>query len=295
MSNSKIDKADNNGSINPGRIRCIDLTLRPEETFPVPYSDGYSVYSALLQVLDNVDTTVSSRVHDSSLGSIHTSGLLGPFQKSDRPYHKTVQSGKSYQLKLGIVDPADSEIFQALVKSVVMEGETVNLSHGTLTVESFESQNSTHEELLALAAETDDPAIEIQFRTPTCIEEVENITTMFPHRLAVFTSLLGKWNHTVSDKLKLALSRDEIIGSLIEKPDPDLYDTHSVLVSRGETDAGETRSIMKQGFTGVCSYEFKDASESVQNAVTTLAQFAEYSGVGSAVARGCGSVGVKIL
>ena len=67
-----------------------------------------------------------------------------------------------------------------------------------------------------------------------------------------------------------------------------------MLVSRGETSDGETRSIMKQGFTGVCEYAFKDPSESVVNAVTALALFGEYSGVGSAVARGCGAMEVEM-
>lgn len=275
-------------------LRRIDITLRSEQSFPVPYSDGYSVYSALLGVLDDVDPNVSTRVHDSGLGSVHCSGLLGAFQDSDRQYHKSVRSGEAYQLKLGLVDPAYAGIFQALVNAVVLEGHSLELSHGSLRVESFESENTTHEELLSRADACDDPTLGMRFETPTCIEEVEDVTTMFPHRVAVFNSLLGKWVQTAPEELELDLSREEIAENVVEKPDPYRYDTHSVLVSRGKTEDGETRSIMKQGFTGVCSYEFKGASESVENAVTVLALFGEYSGVGSAVARGCGSVEVEI-
>ena len=117
---------------------------------------------------------------------------------------------------------------------------------------------------------------------------------MFPHRGAVFTSLLGKWNRSAPEELALDLSREEIEGNVIEKPDPRTYDTHSVLVNRVENEDGETRNLFRQGFTGECAYEFKDASESVKNAVTALGLFAEYSGVGSAVARGCGSVATKL-
>jgi CRISPR/Cas system endoribonuclease Cas6 (RAMP superfamily) len=81
---------------------------------------------------------------------------------------------------------------------------------------------------------------------------------------------------------------------VIEKPDAGSYRTHSVLVNRVTNEEGETRNLFRQGFTGECGYAFKDASEAVKNAVTTLALFGEYSGVGSAVARGCGAVGVEV-
>jgi CRISPR-associated endoribonuclease Cas6 len=282
-----------------GRLRRIDLNLRTEEAFPVPVSDGYSVYSALLSVLDEVDSTVSARVHDSALSSLHSSGLMGSFGGSDRPHHKTVRSGTTYDLSLGVVDPADEEIFQALVSGLVLEGDSIELSHGELRVESFESTNATHDDLIEAAGEYDDPTIEITFRTPTCIEESGEVTTMFPHRWAVFNSLLGKWNRSCPEELQLDVERSEIESYVIEKPDPhqrDGYclDTHSVLVNRVENEDGENRNLFNQGFTGTCAYEFKAADESLVNAVTALALFGEYSGVGSAVARGCGSVEVSV-
>jgi CRISPR/Cas system endoribonuclease Cas6 (RAMP superfamily) len=52
---------------------------------------------------------------------------------------------------------------------------------------------------------------------------------------------------------------------------------------------------MKQGFTGRCRYTFaKNAPEGLKNGIVALAKFAEYSGVGSSVARGCGAVAVEI-
>lgn len=275
-------------------VRHVTVTVRPSERFPVPYSDGYSVYGALLGVLDQVDGSTSERIHDSPLGSLHNSGLLGSFADSDRSYHKTVLPGQVYSLSLGIVDPSDTEIFQALVNALVLQDESIELSHGTLRVESFESENATHAELLERASNLDDPTIGMKFQTATCIEDAEDVTTMFPHRVAVFRSLQGKWNRSCPDDLELDLSRDAIANSVIEKPDAETYDTHSVLVNRVKNEEGENRNIFRQGFTCECSYAFKDASESVENAVAALALFAEYGGVGSAVARGCGKVEVKI-
>lgn len=277
-----------------GRLRRIDLTLRAEESFPVPVSDGYSVYSALLAVLDDVNADVSARVHDSSLGSLHCSGLLGRFRDSDRPHHKTVRAGGTYTLSLGVVDPQDEAIFQALVSGLVLEGDSLELSHGSLRVESFESENTSHEELVAKAGTFEDPTIEMRFRTPTCIEEAGEVTTMFPHRGSVFASLLGKWNQTAPEELAFDLDRETILGSVIEKPDASQYQTHSVLVNRVENQEGETRNLFRQGFTGECSYAFKNASEAVRNALISVALFGGYSGVGSAVSRGCGDVSVEV-
>ena len=275
------------------RLRRISLTVRPESTFPVPLSDGYSVYSALLGVLDGVDKTVSARVHDSPLESLHNSGLQGSFGGSDRPHHKSLRADEEYELTLGIVDPADADIFEALVSALVLEGDSFELTNGVVRIESFESENTTHRELLERAAEVDDPTIEMSFRTATCIEEAEGITTMFPHRGAVFNSLCGKWNRSAAEELAFDLSRAGVEESVIEKPDARSYRTHSVLVNRVTNEEGKTRNLFRQGFTGECAYAFKDASEAIENAVTALALFGEYSGVGSAVARGCGGVNLE--
>jgi len=93
------------------RLRRVELELRPTDRFPVPQSDGYPVYGALLGVLADVDADVSAHIHDSSLGSLHNSGLQGVFGGSDRPHHKTLLPEKTYGLSLGIVDPADVEVF----------------------------------------------------------------------------------------------------------------------------------------------------------------------------------------
>lgn len=270
------------------------MRLRPEERFAVPVSDGYSVYSALLSALESSDADASARVHDSPIGSLHTSGLQGLFGDCDRSHHKLALPNEEYQLSIGITDPDDEAIFQALVASLVLEGDSIGLTNGTLHVDSFESENSSHRELLETAAEYGDPSLAFEFRTATCIEEAGSVTTMFPHRVAVFSSLLGKWNRTAPENLELDVGRDAIASSVIEKPDDSSYRTHSVLVNRVEDDGGNLRPLFRQGFSGRCTYVFKDASESVANALTALALFAEYSGVGSAVARGCGGVVVEV-
>lgn len=276
------------------RLRHIDISLVPESRFPVPQSDGYSLYGALLDRLAAVDETTSTRVHDAPLGGLRVSALRGTFGESDQRHHKTVLPDQTYQLSLGVIDPADAEVFQALVQALVLDGDQLGLTNGTLRVHEFESTNTTHADLLERASEQQNPTIEMQFRSPTCIEEADGVTTMFPHRVPVFNSLLGKWNKTAPEELQFDIDRDTIAGSVIEKPNARAYRTHSVLVNRVTNDDGENRNIFRQGFSGECDYAFKDASSSVQNAVTALALFAEFSGIGSAVSRGCGDVTVEV-
>lgn len=276
-------------------MRRLELTVRPESRFPVPVSDGYSVYSALLNAVRSVDETVSERLHDSPLGGLHSSGLRGVFGGSDRSHHKTVLPNESYDLTLGVVDPDDESVFQTLVTSFVLRNDRLGLTDGSLRVEAFESENVSHADLLERAADTTDPTLSMKFRTATCIQEADEVTTMFPHRGAVFSSLASKWNRTAPETLELDVSRAEFHANLVEKPDPRSYDTHSVLVNRVEDDDGNERPIFRQGFTGECAYAFKNASASFENATTALALFAEFSGVGSAVSRGCGNTTVEVV
>jgi CRISPR-associated endoribonuclease Cas6 len=271
----------------------MEVTVRPASTFPVPNSEGYQVYGALLSILENFDKETSHRVHDSPLGSIHSPGLLGAFRSSEKPHHKTVTPEEIYTLSLGLIDNNDQEIFEALVNALVLEGENLKLAQGLLVVEGLETENTTHSELLAKAARAKKPVMEFEFLTPACIEDAEGVTTMFPHRVPVFQSLLSKWNQTAPSKLELDINRETIARNIIEKPDTSCFDTHSVLVARVD-DGDGTRPIFRQGFTGRVDYEFKHASDSVKNAIVALALFGEYSGLGSAVARGCGHLSVEV-
>jgi len=253
------------------RLRQIELSLRADHRFAVPLSDGYSVYSALLALLQSSDETTSARVHDSNIGSLHNSGLRGPFGNSDRSHHKLVVTPNTeYSVSLGITDPEDEAIFEALVSSLVLADESLELTHGTLHLDSFEARILDTRNC-SQASTFDNPSIEIEFRTSTCIEEAGSVTTMFPTRTAVFSSLLGKWNNTAPHELELDVDRETLAASVIEKPDARRYQTHSVLVNRVDSSDGNQQPIFKQGFSGSCTFEFKNASDSVQNAVTALA------------------------
>ena len=275
--------------------RQVEVTARPTDDFHVENSDGYALYSSLLARMNDADEEASAKVHDSGFSSVSVSSLSGSFESSDRRYHKRVARDETYDFEVGVTDPEEDSVFEALVEPLVLGDGELTVGGGTLVVEEFRSNERGFEALVNEADGYDDPSLRFSFETPTCIKYGGSETTeMFPHRTAVFSSLLGKWNAVAPDALEFDLTRDEVGENVIEKPEMRSLYTHSVMVNRVQND-GEPQPIFRQGFTGECTYEFVGGTpEDVRNAVTALALFGEYSGVGSAVARGCGSVSVEV-
>ena len=278
-------------------VQQIKIITRPSCEFEIPASEGYRLYSSLLSIMKEGDNEASSLVHDSRKSSIHMSCLKGRFFKSDRPNFKRVAPAERYMFHIGVTDPAETQIFQAMVKPLIFDRKNLDLDGGELIVEDFSSSTKTFEEILGSASRYARPKLIFDFRSPACIQyRNSDVTEMFPHRLAVFRSLQSKWNSVCPEEMRLALADDDIERYIVEKPDAQAYRTHSVMVNTVfDKIKGHARPIFKQGFTGSCTYWFtKDAPVSVRNAALILAQFAEYSGLGSSVSRGCGWVEVRV-
>jgi hypothetical protein len=272
------------------RLWLLRLTVEADDSFPVPKSDGYPLYGALLSAISDGDEAVASHIHDADTGYIRNSGLHGEFGDAEHRFQKRILANEPYHVSIGIFVEDDHGAYDALTRSLGIDRCPIPLEHGDLHVTELESETTTCSELLARADALNPRSITFEFQTPTCIKDAPEITTMFPARGPVFASILGKWRTTAPSALDFGVDRETVEASLIEKPDFDVCDTHSVVVNRATRENGETKPIKMQGFTGACEYQFKNESPAVRNAITALALFAEYSGVGSAVARGCGTV-----
>jgi len=273
----------------------ITLITRPQTAFELPYSEGYQLYSAILNVMRGCDEAASKHAHDSPLSTMSISTLEGKFRRSQRPKYKVVDPASRYSFHIGITDPKEIEIFRAIIQPLVLQEQEIILDKGALRVEEVASSTEGFEEMVAWAGARGQSCsfVEFDFRSPACIQyRNTKVMEMFPHREAVFSSLLAKWNSVCPEALRMALERDEMARYLMEEPIS--YETHSAMVNTVFDRAkGHPRPILRQGFQGRCRYIFtKDAPKDVRNAVMVLARFAEYSGVGSAVARGCGAVRV---
>ncbi len=275
--------------------QIIQLVVRPREELELPWSEGYQIYSAILSIMRKCDEATARHTHDSPLSSISISTLEGKFRRSQRPKHKIAEPANIYNFAIGITDPKEMEIFRAIIQPLILREQDINLDKGALRVEESASSSASFEELVDSARNWANPFIEFDFRSPTCIQyKNSKVIEMFPHREAVFSSLLSKWNAVCPEGLRMAMERDEMARYLMEEPLS--YETHSAMVNTVmDKVKGHPRPILKQGFQGRCRYLFsRDAPQDVRNGILALARFAEYSGVGSAVARGCGAVKVTV-
>jgi len=191
----------------------ITLILRPEGDFELPISEGYQLYSALLAVMDRADPAAARRAHDSPISSISLGRLEGRFARcnSQRARHKSVDPEESYRLAVGITDPKESEIFRSIIQPLVLQEQNLMLEKGEMRVEELSSASTTFEEILKSAGGLKDPCIDLQFSSPACIQyKNTKIYEMFPHREAVFHSLLSKWNSVCPEEIRMSVERDDI-------------------------------------------------------------------------------------
>jgi CRISPR-associated endoribonuclease Cas6 len=273
----------------------IILTLRPESGFDIPYSDGYQLYSSLLGVMREADEATANHTHNSPISSISLGPLEGEFLRTHRSRHKALDPSERYSLKIGITDPKEVDIFRSIIQPLVMREGNLRLEKGDLRAEEVSSSTTSFQDIVKSAGEVKSPYLDFEFKSPVCIQyRNSKVFEMFPHREAVFHSLLSKWNSVSPEELRMNIERDEMARYIVEKPLA--YYTHSVVVNTVfDKVKGHPRPIMRQGFMGRCRYTLaRDVPESIKNGVVALARFAEYSGVGSAVARGCGAVKVTV-
>ncbi|WOX55241.1 MULTISPECIES: CRISPR system precrRNA processing endoribonuclease RAMP protein Cas6 [unclassified Methanoculleus] len=275
----------------------ISITVRPENGFEVPHSDGYQIYSSILSFIQNTDEKISLHIHETPLHSISVSGLIGDFSGGRRSGHKRLSPNASYKIRIGISDPREEEIYESLILSLFRPDTAISLDQGSLLIEKVEKRSLTYPGMFAEVTKYKCPVLAFRFLTPTCIQfRNSRVTEMFPHRGAVFHSLLSKWNQVCLEGLQMGIDQDDFGRYLIEKPEPESYQTYSVLVNTvHDIKRDHPRPIFKQGFICDCKYLVTpDAPAAFRNAVTLLSLFAPFSGVGSSVARGCGQVSTMI-
>lgn len=260
-------------------------------------SEGYQLYSAILDIMRESDEKISTHTHDSPISSISISALNGRFKCNDRPNYKIIDPTEKYQFNIGITDPLEIEIFQSIIQTLILKERNIKLEKGELRIEEVTSTNIRFEDIIDSLEGFKNVNIEFRFKSPACIQyKNSKVFEMFPHREAVFSSLVSKWNVVCPAELKMSIERDEIARYVMEKPDAESYNTHSVMVNTVfDKVKGHYRPILRQGFTGKCMYLFaKDAPQDMRNGILVLSKFAEYSGVGSSVSRGCGWVEVEV-
>ncbi|ACL15518.1 CRISPR system precrRNA processing endoribonuclease RAMP protein Cas6 [Methanosphaerula palustris] len=278
-------------------MRRLDLILVADEPFEIPLHEGYQLYSALLGLMKGSSPNVSQRVHDSPISSFSLGGFKGPFQQTDSANRKRVIPNQPYHLRIGITDPRDEEILHHLAMPFILGHRVLSLDQGDFNVVHIEDQSVSIDDWVHQNRNYTRPLLEFNFETVTCIQyRNSTVTEMYPNRIAVFNSILSKWNRVFPNENRLDASRDDFGRYLVERPNFFNLATYSVLTNT-VTDQKKrlNKPIFKQGFVGPCRYSFTtNTPEWFRTTILLLSRFAEYSGVGSGVARGYGQVKVTV-
>ena len=150
--------------MNVKRPQKISLIARPKDKFGISVSEGYLLYSSLLDAIRESSLDISRHIHDSPISSISIGTLDGKFGKSIRQGHKTLDPSEMYVLDIAITDPNETEIFQAIVAPLIHEERDLNLEKGNLRIEEASSTTASFEELLKKAKSFQDPCIDFRFK-----------------------------------------------------------------------------------------------------------------------------------
>lgn len=279
----------------------LTLELRPTSEYELPNSDGHLLYAAILEELEQEDSTVSEKLHNADTG-INISCLDGVFSAVKGEPRKTVFDDETYTARIGLSGLDEETVLQPLnrvFQKMLFSSAELEVGDGSLVVENASLEETTVEQLKKQASEFSKPEITFYFDSPTCIRYGrEGVFEAFPHRMAVYSSLRERWNRIVSEKHELKFDNDAI-GSKSHEVNANFdLSHHNLIVSKYDdiqSDAEIRKPIKRTGFTGHCTYRLiPEASESFKNFILILSQAAEFIGVGSDIARGCGTVTTEI-
>ena len=118
-------------------------------------------------------------------------------------------------MKIGITDHNEVEIFRSIIQPLILRERNLRMEKGELRVEEVSNFTASFEDLVRSAADLKEPFIDFEFRSPACIQyRNTKVYEMFPHREAVFHSLLSKWNAVCPEELKMAIERDDMARTL---------------------------------------------------------------------------------
>lgn len=273
--------------IGSGEVGHIDLRVTPSEPVTIDALIGYPIAETVGRLFDRTDGQPFGG--DGSFCGLHIGGIDGPFEPGERPGTWKLLAGEPYALSVGVTTPSLVEESRKVIDTVINDGAALPISGGTLKGISESQTVTTRQELLERADEMDVDSIPMWFRTPTCLDP-ERTHTLYPHRGAVFESLLEIWNAHAPPELTWDVSRDRIEDVIRERPVQHSIETTRVAIERTRGDSLRTR----WGFTGGVQYEFVDPTPAERNALFAAALLGRYGGIGHYRDRGCGDIAVGV-
>jgi CRISPR-associated endoribonuclease Cas6 len=253
----------------------IELKLQPEHDGLLPYSDGYLMYSALLNEIESLDESASETLHDEEIG-LNVSMLDGPFKSPDDVDGRNkVFSDATYDVSVCVY--GEDMPFQQLVQRLIEPELRFQIGDIPFTVQHFDVKRESVEDVATVDSVDE---FEMVFETGTNIEYDGN-SEVFPHRAFVFNSIQTRWNKLVDERYQTNLSISDIRS-----------DCYTIPIETDDYKVRVATNSMKHVFTGRCKYRESPESDKWKQ-LLILAKASQYIAVGSHVARGLGNTRIR--
>ncbi len=247
----------------------------------LPSFTGQIIRGALLSTINEFDATFAEKLHKGNdIRPYAVSPLMGHEGRLNRTRRNEiiVSKDRTYKFRMGILS---SDLAEQMIKiSLQNDKMRLQLADAKFTVSSIEIKKKTIKELL----DCDDQQskfIELSFLTPSCFNIAgKDFPMRFPDPRFLFMNLATLWN-TFNEE-QVFIDRSEFFTWLESNISINRYklSTHRVYTAK---------NTPKIGFKGFIRYRLSDDNK-YQSWIHALAQYAEFSNVGSNRTAGLGCV-----
>ncbi len=262
-------------------LYSIILELSPTTNTTLPLTTGHQAHALFLDLIQHVDPTLSTRLHnEENYRPFTVSPLRGASEKDTMLF---LRAGQIYFLRITLLD--GGSLWQCLSQHF-LASPNISLQLGQATFILSRVISTPSADMTGWADYTDwqtlanTPArtiITIQFDSPTAFSMGDRRFVLFPEPILLWNSLMRSWNHYAPECLHMDKEavRDFIQNNVVIS-DYDLQTTTLYFPKYSQ-----------KGFIGTCTYQIK-TDNGYASRITALANFARYAGVGYKTTMGMG-------
>lgn len=296
-------------------LYSLILELAATTSVAIPALRGDHTHALFLDLVRQVDPTLSSRLHDEPEYRPFTVSRLRPAitgngeqvrqigKASDTrhligPYHEQLQlhAGQTYQLRITLLD--GGEVWQRL-SAHFLESEQINLRLDKATFQLTRVLSTTGADptgwtgytdwqTLAQGAvvtqTTERQLLTLQFASPCAFSLGNRRFALFPEPMLVWDSLMRTWNRYAPEVLHIEKSAlRTFVSEHVTIHDHELSTDKVAYIHHGQ-----------RGFQGSCTYRVPTGSAEAAQ-LLCLAEFARYAGIGSKTTMGMGQARVVTI
>ena len=257
--------------VNSDSIHTVAVNLGIEDSSKIPLVLNRAIHAQVLAWLKKGNSEISALIHNSQRSPLSISGLI---HKTNYPVTKSGQSKETNRLFFR-VNFLQGYLVPILLKGIEADSQISLANHeftligvDSLPTDNSRAQLTTYQELF----EYSNPCLEIKLKllSPTSFKQ-NNCIQPFPLPELVFSNLLRRWNTFAPAEYQFPQINWQGMTAA--------YDLKTRIIKK---------EVAEIGSVGWVKYEFKDAEQA--RIATTLAHFANYSGIGRKTALGMGRV-----